>query len=151
VEAFVWAAVRERLLDPIGIQVALAAGEDATWLGAELAARQGELARLGQLFARGLWPEEKALPAMEAVRRHIEELERRSAPAAPQPPDMGRLRSYADGLSPSRKAELLRRALSHFELRPSGRRAPPAVTLHFRSGTTDQGTARSRSGTSPKL
>ncbi|HYG57557.1 MAG TPA: recombinase family protein, partial [Symbiobacteriaceae bacterium] len=131
VEEAVWSAVRQWLLDPDLLQEATAAAPQNAALEAELGARKAELARLGLLFARGLWPEAMSLPAMEAAQRQIEGLEaqlmqERAAPAALP---LEEIAETLNTLENERRTQLIRLAVDHFVMMPSGRGQPPAVTV----------------------
>lgn len=113
-------------------------------LAAELASRAAELERLGLLYARGLWPAEQAWPAMErarqqmdAIRARLAALARETAPAGdtclpPPAASPAERRAALEGLDPGARARFIRAAVARYELHPTGRGRPPAVTVHLR-------------------
>ncbi len=161
VEAAVWAQVEQWLTDPTRLseeleRLSVAAPGDAAeadhqaeieMLERELQQREAEMERLGWLFAKGLWPQEKALPAIEEVNRQISALRERlvalSAPGETFEPSArkGRVLLLAaanlpievkhtlESLTPEKKGELVRLAVASFELHRSERGAPPLLNI----------------------
>ena len=137
VEGAAWQQVRRWLLHPPFLQATTASPPDqdeAPTLQAELARREAEAERIGLLFARGHWHEEKALPALAEARRQAEAIRQRLASRKTQLPlpemftDLpARAAATIDTLTPDQRTLLLRLTVHHFELLPSPRGAPPQV------------------------
>jgi len=162
VEAAVWAQVEQWLTDPVRLAEELerlsvgapgAAAEadhqaEIEMLEGELKQREEELDRLGLLYSKGLWPLEKALPAIEVVNRQIGALRGRLgallAPAeeavAAEPgflvkllssPELvAEVRRTLEDLTPEKRGDLIRLAVAWLELSPSQRGAVPHVKVH---------------------
>ncbi len=162
VEAAVWAQVEQWLTDPGRLaeeleRLSVSAPVDAVgaehqaeveMLEGELRQREEELERLGLLYSKGLWPLEKALPAIEAVNRQIGALRGRlgalwapseeATAAEPgflvrllsSPELMAEVRRTLEDLTPERRGELIRLAVERYELCPSGRGTRPHVRVH---------------------
>lgn len=162
VEAAVWAEVEQWLTDPSHLEEGLKRldandpAEDkvddghaeAEMLENELKQREAELERLGLLFAKGLWPQHKALLAIEEVNRQISGIRFRlvkirapaEAPTSSQPGFLVKRLSNSElmaevartlqKLTPERKADLIRSAVAGYELYPSGRGVPPRLRVY---------------------
>ncbi|MFZ5823345.1 MAG: recombinase family protein [Bacillota bacterium] len=161
VEAAVWAEVEQWLTDPVrlaeeverlssegGSAGAIADNQaEAAMLQGELQQREAELERLGLLFAKGFWPQEKALPAIEEVNRQITALRGRlmalSAPVeeavTTEPGFLVKLLSSPElqtevvrtleDLTPEKREELIRLAVLGFVLEHSPRGASPQLRV----------------------
>lgn len=124
---------------------------EAGALEAQLAAKREEQERVGLLFARGLWPADKALPQLEQIGTELKALEarlgalRRQIGVTPAPVvDNPLLRLLAnpawfeqtaatlDDLDEIRRLELVRLVVGRYVLQPSGRGEAPLVRVYPR-------------------
>lgn len=135
------------MVDVAGLQ------HELSTLEAQLSAKREEQERTGLLFSRGLWPADMALPALERIGQEISTIEARLAELRDQltnnsntansrTPELAVLlhdRAWreqvaitADQLDDAKRIELVRLAVGRFIMHPSGRGAPPRVTVYPR-------------------
>lgn len=134
VEDAVWAVVRSWLLDESLLALASCDEpvDESEPLKRELARCQAEVERLGMLYARGLWPAELALPALEGARRQAALLEERLGGAPARAHDRVAAADAAatlDSTTAHQRAQLIRLAVDRVVMHPSGRGAAPVVTV----------------------
>nr|PZN39763.1 MAG: hypothetical protein DIU70_08965 [Bacillota bacterium] len=161
VEAAVWEQVRswfqEGLLREALEQelAAMAAAPDQTGMEQELEAleeqiqaKREEQERIGLLFARGLWPADTALPALERIANELKALESRSKelrrrlaegpPVLEQSPLwhllndrewLEQVRATLDHLDYAGRTELVQMIVGRYVMYPTGRKQPPKVEV----------------------
>lgn len=167
VESAVWAVVRSWVTSPDLLREAadaarresVAPDRDREQISREIVlleeqerAKRGEVERIGLLYARGLWPAEQALPALEEANRELAALNERlsvlrrsgSADARPGEPESPLRRMLADPgwlkkvratlprLTAAKRIELVRLMVGRYTLHPTGRGQPPRVTVEPR-------------------
>lgn len=165
VEAAVWAQVRTWLSHPDLLQQAADEARAASTpaipnadqilseisvVETQIQAKAEEQERVGLLFARNLWPADKALPALEKIGAELQALRQRflalqqRAPAPPQgakspllslltdPAWQVDVRATLDNLSDDQRLELVRLAVGSFVMNPTGRGQEPSLQVHLR-------------------